>query len=1181
MATAKQAERKNTFVSDQPSPFDYLDFKPYVSGLVDLITASETQTPLTLGIAGSWGSGKTTLMHLMEDEVLARVKKEKVRRLKCLWVNVWEVSQHGEGGQALLQALFTKVRSRLSLWRKLSFGWYLLRDRVNFTALLRQLAVNSYRVLIVIAPLVAVKFISPQNAQAAAVDEGKLSVGISALLGIWLLLKPLVEAAREKVSLDLGAVLDDAPYEIKVSALQKLKTHFKRLVEEWVGDDGRVIVFIDDLDRCSPDSIAETLEALKLFATTEGCVYVLGLDQEVVARSIQLKYKEISGEAGVGMPLEGVRYLEKIVQLPFLLPQIEVTDIRGYVNSFNAEWPHDGCADIFVEGLPPNPRQLKRAVNVFFLLWKLAKSRQEKLGPTVTPMRLAKIVALQMGYPDLFEWIKRAPHLLKELETFYQRGAEEQRLIVERQRDDGKRFEAATMRPGLKRLFELHVDDPLAKFGDLDLTDLATFFSLTRSVTLASAGANGSAAKSADAAASVETKKDVVVGDANVVSQTDKDAYTSSNYDTSPPPVSSLHQLPPPPRDFTGREAQLASIMSGIKKGEVAICSIEGLGGVGKTAFALKLAEQLTPDYPDAQFYLDLKGTSDKPLSVAEALTYIIRAYYATSSLGESEEELRSLYNSVLHGRRALLLMDNASGGEQVEPLIPPEGCLLVITTRQRFTLPGMATVSLDSLLPEDARALLLKIAPRVGDVEADEIIKLCGNLPLAVRLAASLLAERPDLSPADYVRRLSDGRGRLELVEASLSLSYEQLSPELQSLFRALAVFPDDFDPKAAAAVWEKETDAAQDALGKLLKFSIVEWRQARGRYRLHNLARLFADARLSEEERVAAQQRHALYYLEVVKETNRLYLEGGESLKAGLELFDSEWINIETGQAWAEKHLRESETAAQACSDYPLHGLNLLLLRLSVRERVSWLESALEAAGILNNREAEGLLLGSLGGTYVSLGDITRATEYLEKAIVLARETGDRQSEQLILDYLGQAYSNLGQLERAEELYERQLAITREIGDRRGEGKALGNLGFVKWQQGEPKEAGKLFERLLAIAREIGDTNLEGVALFNIGRAFLDLDNPQRGIEYFEQALAIMRELGDRNGEGNALLVMSHVYERKGDSERAIRFAEESLKILEEIESPQVHLVHEQLERLRSNAEESVKKSSDQGAR
>ena len=179
--------------------------------------------------------------------------------------------------------------------------------------------------------------------------------------------------------------------------------------------------------------------------------------------------------------------------------------------------------------------------------------------------------------------------------------------------------------------------------------------------------------------------------------------------------VNALHQLPPPPRDFTGREAELAELMSALEQGGVTISGLQGLGGVGKTALALKLAEQIAPRFPDAQFYLDLKGAGPQPLAVADALAHVIRAYYPTARLPDSETELRGLYQSALHDQRALLLMDNAANAAQVEPLLPPASCLLLVTSRQHFTLPGLYARNLDALPPNDARDLLIKIAPRLA----------------------------------------------------------------------------------------------------------------------------------------------------------------------------------------------------------------------------------------------------------------------------------------------------------------------------------------------------------------------------------------------------------------------------------------------------------------------------------
>ncbi|HEY0173109.1 MAG TPA: tetratricopeptide repeat protein [Pyrinomonadaceae bacterium] len=548
-----------------------------------------------------------------------------------------------------------------------------------------------------------------------------------------------------------------------------------------------------------------------------------------------------------------------------------------------------------------------------------------------------------------------------------------------------------------------------------------------------------------------------------------------------PVPRRALHQLPPPPRDFTGRVRELGELMSRIERGGVTISGLQGLGGVGKTALALKLAERLAPRYPDAQFYLDLKGAGKQPLSVADALAHVVRAYHPTAKLPEGETELQSLYLSVLHGRRALLLMDNASGREQVEPLVPPEGCVLLVTSRQHFTLAGLSALDLETLPPEDARQLLLKIAPRIGE-RADEIARLCGHLPLALRLAASALAERANLSPADYVRRLSGAKKRLELVEASLTLSYELLSPDQQRLWRALSVFPDTFDTAAAAAVLELDADEAQDALGDLLRYSLLEWDAGTSRLRLHDLARLFADSRMSDDERRATRMRHATHYLTVLRECDASYLKGGDAIKSGLALFDVERRNIETGQELACRRASKDEVATRLCNKYPDAGVFVLMLRKHPREYISWLEAALAAARQLKDRTSEGLHLSNLGCVYDDLGEYRRAIEFYEQRRTISREIGDRLDEGSVLNNLGVAYGKLGETRRAIEFYEQRLTIVREVGDQRGEGNVLNNLGIAYGALGETRHAVEYHEQALVITREIGDRKGEGQSLTNL---------------------------------------------------------------------------------------------------
>ena len=637
----------------------------------------------------------------------------------------------------------------------------------------------------------------------------------------------------------------------------------------------------------------------------------------------------------------------------------------------------------------------------------------------------------------------------------------------------------------------------------------------------------------------------VTTGDQNIVlSFKGADAATVSAALSSIAPTR-LHEVPGPPRDFTGREDELNELLASIEGGGVTISGLQGMGGIGKTALALKLVELLKPRYADAQFYLDLKGASTHPLSVTEALAHVVRGYQPAAKLPDTESELRGLYLSVLDGKRALLLMDNAANAEQVEPLIPPACCLLLVTSRQHFTLPGLAAKNLDTLSATDASELLMTIAPRIG-TQADEIAALCGYLPLALRLAAAALAQYRNLSPADYIRRLQDGQQRLKLIDASLSLSYELLSEELRERWRWLAVFPDTFAGDAAAAAWTVGADEAQDTLGQLMVNSLVEWNETSDRYRLHDLARLFAHAKLSAEECAVGQKRFATHYKEVLTATNKLYLEGGRSLLRGLALFDLEWGNIQKGHAWVAAQTEvEDHDVARLGMTYPNDGTSVLSLRQHPRDQLRWLEIALAAARRLQERQGEGATLGNLGIAHAALGETRRAIQYYEQQLTIAREVNDRRGEGAALGDLGLAYYTLGESQRAIPFHEQRLTIAREMGDRRGESAALNNLGLAYAALDQTRRAIPFYEQRLAIAREIGDRRSEGSALNNLGLAYAAEGETRRAISFYEEAVLIHREIGDRRGEGNALGNLGIAYKNEGEIRLAIEFYEQQLAI------------------------------------
>ena len=659
----------------------------------------------------------------------------------------------------------------------------------------------------------------------------------------------------------------------------------------------------------------------------------------------------------------------------------------------------------------------------------------------------------------------------------------------------------------------------------------------------------------------------------------------------APNDFKNLRQISEPVRDFVGRGKEIRDLLAAFEgAGQGAVISgVRGMGGVGKTELAKVLAKRLKKRFPDGQISFNLRGASDeassKPATPVEALQHVIRSFYPEARLPEDVDPLRGLYHSILDGKRALLLMDNALDAQQLAPLVPPpDGCALMVTSRHRFALPGMTEIDLDTLPPEDARELLLGICPRIGG-HADALAERCGHLPLALRLAASALNTHPMLGVENYLNDLGSEQGRLAAldaykdstneargIEASLAISYRLLDVRSQRYWRALSVFPGDFDAPAAGSVWqlkeEKHADEdiadtctaagsaaqrpPQDAarpLGDLYAASMVLWDEATNRFRLHDLARDYARAQLSEKKGAGDAQSHAAHYAGVLRRTSELYLEGGDAMLQGLALFDLEWGNIRAGQAWVGAHREADNTAAKLCSDYPDAGVYCLHLRLHPRDWIAWLEAALGAARKLKDREAEGSHLGNLGLAYADLGQTRKAIEYHEKALGIAREIGGRRGEGNALGNLGNAYYLLSEMRKAIEHYEQQLAVVREIGDRRGEGYSLGNLGTAYYFLGELRKAIEHDRQFLDIAREIGDRHSEGKALGNLGCAYADLGEPRKAIEYYERHLDIARQIGDLHGEESALGNLGRAYAGLGEPRKSIEYYEQALNIARDI--------------------------------
>ena len=660
------------------------------------------------------------------------------------------------------------------------------------------------------------------------------------------------------------------------------------------------------------------------------------------------------------------------------------------------------------------------------------------------------------------------------------------------------------------------------------------------------------------------------------------------------PQLDRLHQLRPPLKDFTGRQEELTDLLANIGQG-MTISSIQGMGGLGKTELAYVLAHCLKDAYPDAQLYLNLQGTSPQPLPSAEVLGFIIRCFAPEAKLPDDLAQLQSLYHSVLNGQRVLLFMDNAAGPAQIHSLgPPPAGSILLVTSRQHFTLSGLHARQLDTLPRDKARELLQAICPRVGNA-ADKVARLCGYLPMALRLAGSALA-CGTLEPADFAARLQDEHKRLSELDkgaklageialtASLALSEALLAEPLRRRWHMLAVFPGDFDVSATATVWETEHDDAQSALDALHCYSVVEWNSKTRRFRLHELVRLFAGEHLAPDQREAAQARHAEHYVLLLEQLGALYVKGAEPMLRALDSFDLESSNFQAGFEWARTRAADDLSAARMCVRYPSCGAWAFALRQSPRQRIDGAMEALRAAQRCGDRRAECALLSTLGMAHNTLGEFAAAVRYqrralrisraidtretqadilfrladalvsqnrprrairlCELAIGIAREMSDTAAEANALCNLARAHYRLGNIDKATQGWEKSLLVLSSVGDHRGMATVLNNLGAAYLRAGEPSDAIDRFSRASDLAKRIGDTRLQAATHANLGLAHTAFGQPRSAIKFFIRQYELARSKGLRQLEASAFGNLAEAYSALDDFRRALKLSQRQLR-------------------------------------
>ncbi|MDX3696269.1 tetratricopeptide repeat protein [Streptomyces europaeiscabiei] len=618
-------------------------------------------------------------------------------------------------------------------------------------------------------------------------------------------------------------------------------------------------------------------------------------------------------------------------------------------------------------------------------------------------------------------------------------------------------------------------------------------------------------------------------------------------------------QLPMDVRPFTGRDEQLAELTEHLLAGEdarrTAAVVVSGTAGVGKTALAVHWAHRMRDAFPDGQLYVDLRGYDpEEPVSATQALAGFLTA------LGVSGPEIplrlddrAARYRTALDGRRLLVLLDNAASAAQVRPLLPSgPHCRVLITSRDALaslvSLHGAHRVTLDSLSPDDATALLRAlIGPRV-DAEPAEAVALaeqCGRLPLALRVAAELVLSRLAEPLAGLVAELRDRRRRLELLDGDgdpraavrtvFSWSYDRL-PELPArLFRLLGLHPGpEVDVHCAAALAGESADRARRALDVLAGAHLVQ-RTGPGRYGMHDLLRAHAGELAARhdpaQDRDAAVARLLDHCLAASAAAMDLLYPAERHLRPAVELPAAGLPPLRTAEECRVWLAAAQPTLVALCSRTEEPGPSGHTVRLATTLHRHYERSghyadalavhthALRAARSAGDARGEADVLACLGAVHRRLGDYDSAHRHHDTALALCRRVGYRTGEARHLTNVGVLHELRGQYREAAEHHERAVGLFRAEGDALGEADVLNNLGIVHELLEDYQASIEKYRRALELYRSTGHPLGEASALGNLGIVVARLGDHAAAAGYFERALTLFRRLGNTGGEGHAL--------------------------------------------------------------
>ncbi|NRN65935.1 Transcriptional regulator [Kibdelosporangium sp. 4NS15] len=673
-----------------------------------------------------------------------------------------------------------------------------------------------------------------------------------------------------------------------------------------------------------------------------------------------------------------------------------------------------------------------------------------------------------------------------------------------------------------------------------------------------------------------------------------REVLTSPAPDETPliAPVVRPAQLPPDLPAFAGRSAELRQLESWLPdqpRGLVTI-AIDGMPGAGKTTLAVHWAHRVADRFPDGQLYINMRGfdPDHAQLTAAEALRGLLDALgINTSRIPATVDAQSALYRSVLSNRRVLVLIDNAREVADIRPLLPASaGCLVIVTSRNRLAglvaAEGAQAMTLHALSAEEARETLIRRLGREKvehEAEAvEEIIALCGRLPLALAIVAARAAAYPHFPLSAIIAKLKQAKGTLqgfrdddgELdVHTAFSWSYRILSTEAARLFRLLSVhIGAETSVGAAASIGGLPVGRAQALLDELTRIRFLTEHEP-GRYLAHDLIRTYAVEQRMELD--SAQDTHEAlgrlldYY---VHNTYQAYLRlpphqvfpPPPPPRPGVPIVDIPDQAAALNWFAAERHVIGLlvKTAAE-------HGFLPYTWYLAItiqhyyqrrglaHEWESAASTALAAAILADDTYVLARMHRSMAGAQWLLKRPERALEHLKRTEELLAELDDTSGFPYVYSNYGTVLADMGRAEEAAEYHRKALDLYEQTGDRKGQAISLQVLATHAGQLGHNEDALDLADRAMEIYRAIGDRHGEGNSWEALGRIHIALGDHQRAVHSLKQAVEIYREVHALAEAANVLILLGDTMNTSTATREAISAWQTALAIFEELRLPE----------------------------